>query len=490
VRLLARWGAGRTTTIDNFPEDVLLVMFYFYRIILANPENVYPVWEWHVLAHVCRKWRQVVFSCPYHLGLRLICTPMTPVRKMLDIWPPTLPIIVDNSALLLSQSDGDDEDDSLIAALERRDRVCLITIDHLTRLRLERLAAAMQEPFPALTHLHLGSNGEEAPAVAAPTLPGTFMGGSAPRLQRLALNGISFTALPNFLLSPENLTSIELRDIPSTGYVSPEAMVAFLSTLTRLGCLIIESKSRSPPADPTSRRAAPPTRVVLPALIHFRFKGVSEYLEDMVVGIDAPLLRDLDVVFFYQLIFDIPRLALFIHRTETLKSFSKRAELSFKSRHVLIKIFNAANLGLSLYIPCSSSDWQIESIVQLCGPLPTPSNVERLDIVSEDTDDIANWQDVIDHAEWLEILQLFSSVRELYVTQAMWHVLAPGLKKHAGERTMDVLPLLRDLFLERLKPSESLPGTVGPFVAARKLAGHPVAVHRRVGQAWTTQAVD
>jgi hypothetical protein len=489
VRLLARWAAGRTTTIDDIPENVLLDMFDFYRIIPMFPENVYSVWEWHVLAHVCRKWRQVVFASPERLGLRLICTSMTPVRKMLDIWPPTLPIIVENSAFLRSQSDGDDEDDSLIAALERRDRVCVITINHLTRHQLERLTAAMLEPFPVLTHLYLGSKGEEAPAVA-PTLPATFMGGSAPRLQRLMLKGISFTALPNFVLSPENLTSIELRDIPSTGYVSPEEMVAFLSTLTRLGYLIIESKSPSPPADPMSRRAAPPTRVVFPALVYFRFKGVSEYLEDMVVGIDAPLLRDLDVVFFNQLIFAIPRLALFIHRTETLKSLSKQAELSFKSRHVLIKIFNTAGLGLSLCIPCSSSDWQISSIAQLCGPpLPIPSNVERLDIISEDTVDAADWQDVIDHAQWLDILRLFSSMRELYVTQTMWHVLAPNLKERAGERTMDTLPMLRDLFLEKLKPSESLPKTMEPFVAARKLAGHPVAVHRREGQTWTTQAV-
>lgn len=279
--LLVRCGAGRTTTIDDLPDNVLLDIFDFYRTIPMFPENLHSVWEWHVLAHVCRKWRQVVFASPARLGLRLLCTRMMPVRKMLDIWPPTLPIIVEKPAFLRSQPDEDDEDDNLIAALERRDRVCVIAISRLARHQLERFTAAMQEPFPTLTHLYLRSNREEALGVA-PTLPATFMGGSAPRLQSLALEGISFTALPNFVLSPENLTSIELSDIPSTGYVSPEAMVAFLSTLTRLRSLTIQFKFPSPPPDPTSRRAAPPTRVVLPALIYFRFKGISEYLEDMV----------------------------------------------------------------------------------------------------------------------------------------------------------------------------------------------------------------
>jgi hypothetical protein len=196
------------------------------------------------------------------------------------------------------------------------------------------------------------------------------------------------------------------------------------------------------------------------------------------------------VVFFNQLIFAIPRLALFIHRTETLKSLSTRAALSFERRHVLVRIIDTTSLGLTLCIPCSPSDWQISSIAQLCGPpLPTPSNVERLTI-SGDTVDIANWQDVIDLGQWLDILQLFSSVQELYVAETMWHILAQSLKGHSGERTMNVLPMLRDLFLERPRPSESLPETVVSFIAARKLAGHPVVVHRREGQAWTTQAVD
>lgn len=49
-----------------------------------------------------------------------------------------------------------------------------------------------------------------------------------------------------------------------------------------------ESPRSRPPRE--SRRLPPLTRSVLPALIVLRFVGASEYLEDLVARIDAPLL--------------------------------------------------------------------------------------------------------------------------------------------------------------------------------------------------------
>ncbi len=401
---------------------------------------------------------------------------MTPVRKMLDIWPP-LPIHIDKPAYphLHLETDADD----LIAALEHRDRVFTINLSGLTLRQLERVAAVMQEPFPALTRLHLGSADEVAPA-----LPVTFMGGSAPHLQRLDLEGISFPTLPRLVLSPTDLTALRLHAIPSAGYISPGVMVEFLSPLTRLESLVIEFKFPLPPPGTTSRLLIPPTRTVLPALIYFGFKGNSEYLEDMVAQIDAPQLLNLEAVIFNQFIFSIPRLSHFIRRTETLKSLSQ-VELSFGTRHVQTK-FSHSRRGRSLLlrILCSPSDWQLSSIVQLCGPpFPLPSNVERLEI-DDETVPPPKWQDDIDHDQWLEVLQPFTSVRELHLSARMWPRLVPTLKELTGERTMDVLPMLCDLFLGGLKQSESLPETIEPFVATRKLADHPVVVHRLEGQGW------
>ncbi|KAN0107506.1 hypothetical protein V8E52_010101 [Russula decolorans] len=54
------------------------------------------------------------------------------------------------------------------------------------------------------------------------------------------------------------------------------------------------------------------TRSALPALTYFNFRGVCEYLEDLIAGIDAPFLDKLKITFFHQLIFDTPQLAQFI----------------------------------------------------------------------------------------------------------------------------------------------------------------------------------
>ena len=69
-------------------------------------------------------------------------------------------------------------------------------------------------------------------------------------------------------------------------------MVRCLSTLTRLKTLKLGFKSPlSRPARET-RRLHTPTRSILLALTIFWFQGVSEYLQDLVARIDAPLLDD------------------------------------------------------------------------------------------------------------------------------------------------------------------------------------------------------
>ena len=440
-------------------------------------ENAYFVWEWNILAHVCRYWRQVLFASPRRLGLQLRCTPVTPVREMLDIWP-TLPIHIQKPAYLQFHPEADY--DNVIVALEHHDLVSVINIDALTRHQLGKVVAVMQKPFPALTHLHLRSTDE-----AAQALPDTFMSGSAPRLRVLRLEGISFPTLPSLILSPTELTTLNLYAIPSGGYILPGEMVTFLSPFTRLEDLVIEFKSPSPPPDPTSRLVTPSIRALLPALKYFRFKGISEYLEDIATQIDAPLLSNFGATIFNQAIFAIPRLSRFIQRTETLFSLDQM-ELSFESRNVRIKFSHRDHDDhhLSLHVPCSPSDWQLSSIVQLCGPpLLLPPCIERLDVY-ENTLCPQKWEYDIDQEQWLDILQSFTSVRELYVSDTMWPLLAPTLQQHTGENTLNVLPMLCDLFLEQSEPSGPFPETIQPFIAARELAGHPVVVHHQEGGDW------
>ena len=150
----------------------------------------------------------------------------------------------------------------MVAALESEhsNRICEIYIDDMTNSRWERFAAAMQKPFPELTHLEVWT-----PDVV-PVLPDSFLGGSAPRLRTLKLRRIPFPSIPKLLLSANGLVKLYLWDIPDSGYFSPDAMATALTVMTRLESLHLRFRSPRSRPDPESRPLPPPTRFVLPAL--------------------------------------------------------------------------------------------------------------------------------------------------------------------------------------------------------------------------------
>ena len=107
------------------------------------------------------------------------------------------------------------------------------------------LAMPMQEPYPVLTTLELWLDDK-----MALVLPDTFLGGFAPCLQRVWLEGLVFPALPKLLLSAVDLVSLLLDKIPpNTGYISPKVMATSLSMLIRLKYLRIDFRSPGLPPD-------------------------------------------------------------------------------------------------------------------------------------------------------------------------------------------------------------------------------------------------
>lgn len=86
-----------------------------------------PVLEWHRPIHVYRRWLQTVLPSPRRLGLYLLYTRGTLVRKNLRRWP-VFPIISDYVRHLrynYNTLSPKDEDDNIVAALEHPDRVTL-----------------------------------------------------------------------------------------------------------------------------------------------------------------------------------------------------------------------------------------------------------------------------------------------------------------------------------------------------------------------------
>jgi len=366
----------------------------------------------------------------------------------------------------------------VVVALKQHDRVCKITIDDIPNLLLKKFGT-MKKPFPALSYLHLSSGDE-----GGPVLPGSFLGGSAPRLSIIDLERIPFPGISKLLLSTHDLVYLRLWRIPSSGYISPEALVSSLSALTRLQELVFGFLSPRSRAVRESRHPPPLRRIVLPALTWLQFCGDSEYLEDIVSRIDAPLLDSININFFNQLLFDTPRLRHFINRTEGFRA-PRQANVVFEDNYVEVTLHrpNKAENDIMLYlhISCKPSDWQLSSLAQLYNsafgafsPLPA---LQRLEI----NDNRQHWQDDIENTQWLEVLHLFPSVRDLVLHGELVRLVAPALKELTGEpeSITEMLPALQGLFLEVPQPSEPVKKVIRKFIFSRQLSGFPIAVHHR-----------
>ena len=239
--------------------------------------------------------------------------------------------------------------DNIIAALGHCNRVRKVKLLGLVDWQLEQVLVAMQMPFPELTDLQLEQR--EELSLVDTAIPDSFVGGSAPRLRSFRLYGIPFPGLPKLLLSATHLVYLWLTNIPHSGYISPEVIVALLSVLSSLKCLTLGF--RSPESCP-DRETRPPPPSFIPALISLEFKGSIDYLEDLVTRIDTPQLDTMKIRFLNLMDFDTPRLAQFISRTPKLEK--RHATLLFYDYMARIKLLPGT---LEITISCRESNWQL-----------------------------------------------------------------------------------------------------------------------------------
>ena len=341
--------------------------------------------------------------------------------ELTRIWP-SLPIIIRNVVDFPMPEDYDFD-----AAIVHHSRVCEINLLRLNRSQFPRLALAMSEQFPSLAHLMLGYLDLGCPPAA---LSDEFLGGSAPALESLRLHSVPFPALPKLLLSATDLVNLSLVAIPHHGYISPEAMVAGLAASVNLKSLTIEFKSPQSRPDHSSRHPPPLTRTVLPALTWLNFEGVSEYLEDLVARIDAPLLESTWITFFNQLILDIPQLGHFMRRTSRIQAFNE-AHVDFDYYGVQVESLpptRTLDEKSRLRISCRELDWQLSSLAQVFTSfLPSIHMVEQLYIYGSQYLP-SLWQDGdIENMQWLEFFHPFVAVKTLYASKEFAQCIAPAL---------------------------------------------------------------
>ncbi|KAI9452685.1 hypothetical protein BJY52DRAFT_1225982 [Lactarius psammicola] len=457
------------TTINTLDDDILLGIFSYFRLDEENSWN--DRFGWCKLSHVCRRWRHLVFSSTFHLGMHILCTNGTPIVDTLDHLPP-IPLFVNYRYAAPTATPSEKDELGIYHALRLRDRVRCIDL-HLPPSTLHKFLMLMDGPFPILERLCLSFTADK---ITSLMLPNTFL---APNLRHLTLIGVGLPKGLSSLSSTTSLVSLALTNIRASGYFLPGQLVARLWSLPQLEELTI-GFSIPIPRPPTERellgrRRTPAT---LPKLKYLTFQGVSAYLERLVSQIKAPLLERLDITLFGQIAFALPHLSRFTNITKRLAL--PKAEVVFWRDEVTILLNHhvtrryGRNGHFILRVMCKNLDWQIDCAAQICSALiPALSSVEKLTLGFDQEAMPTKWQNgEIDGTTWHELLRSFVAVKELHVCGALSEELSRALD--VGEVGSDpgLLPNLQDL-VSQFKGARTN-NVFDSFIHARQVAGRPV----------------
>ena len=458
----------RQVTVEVLPDNILLEIFDFYRLDAEDRARRRP-WKWNRLAHVCQRWRHVIYTSPLRLSLQILCKSGKTIERVPRAWP-TLPLVVGFKGSPRSKS----LPKNVVIALRHADRVCEIDLGVTTPIS-QSITDVMKAAFPALEHIRMVSKD-----TAEPVVIGEFLGGSAPRLKEIHVDGIAipFLALRQLVLSANNLIRLVLWNIPKSCYFSPDALVTILSSLVHLQELVIRFR---PPVSRSVINTEPPPpleRLTCPSVVLLSLYGASEYVEAFVARTHMPALTTLIIKFFNQLIFEIPQLCGFISRVEGFKVF-KNMNIRPAEEFVQISFYRKEKRGYDrgkprchLSIPCRQLDWQLSFTAQIFNQLPTLLSSQKL-LIIRNLYSIPTGREDVDPAQWLELFQPLLSLSELRVNVGE---LVPDVV-HAlinEDTATDILPCLTSLHLEGYRKSPSAIDAAKRFVASRKLANRNI----------------
>ena len=160
---------------------------------------------------------------------------------------------------------------------------------------------------------------------------------------------------------------------PST-YFHPNALLHWLSLMPQLKTFVIIFLFAVPNHEILRQLTHTPilTPVALSNLRLFRFGGVSAYLEALVRRVTTPRLETLEIFFFNQLTFSVPRLQQFSNTAENLSLRFDSAELRFYEKQVYVVVYppgEAEMYTLFIDVSCCHLDWQVSSMAQISNAL-------------------------------------------------------------------------------------------------------------------------
>ena len=462
----------RTVSIHILNDDSLLHVFYLYRPLFkgeAGPADWrYSGRWWYALAHVCRRWRNILLGSATYLDLSLLCTYGTPVADMLAHSPP-LPLVV--SYFYKNRQLTTKDEEGIILALKQHDRVRRVRLGNACKI-LEKLIVAMDEECPILEFLHISRPIEDTTTILR--FSESFQ---APHLRHLLLGSFALPTVSRLLTTAVGLVKLHLDMVHPSTYFHPNTLIRWISLMPQLEALDILHFS-IPNRDAERRLTHIPiiAPVVLPNLHHLRFHGVSTYLEALVYRITIPRLQKLHIEFSSQLTFSVPRLLQSIIAAESFRLGN--AVLTFDDKIVGAGVYpygktNVYALGIT--VKSCHLDWQASSMAQIFDSLSQIfSEVEHLALQHKLHSESSEEHNDVDHTEWRKLLRPFSNVKTLRVGKGLVKDLSRYLELEDGELRLELLSkLVRLEYSGRGKTRD-----FASFVNARRNAGRPVTLVR------------
>jgi F-box-like len=284
-------------TINSLPDEVLLDMFDSYR---QSTECYDYLWRnkyaWFNLAHVCRRWRTVMFASSSRLDLNVIMGPQKP-GNIKTILSSHLPIIIDYTLLYGRRDVTGSVIWRMHAALRHRDRVREISLLGRYGDIFRKFIKATDYHFPALESLVLCF---PHPHRHKPDIPATSLRGpdrSDLPLRHLGLYGGSLAYVSGLLLSATALTDLTLNlTTPNATDFDPSQGSSLLAYLQGMQCL--RNLVLTTPFDPLDfqseyQNSVPKdTTVPMLELTRLHYYGLTTFLNNLMSGLSAPSLQD------------------------------------------------------------------------------------------------------------------------------------------------------------------------------------------------------
>ena len=379
---------------------------------------------------------------------------------------PPLPLTVDyrsKDGITLEDERG------ILLALEQRHRVRHLRL--LVPVRnLQRLVTAIDEEFPILEYLIVDRWRDDSRASLM--LPETLQ---APRLRHLMLRGFAFPIRSRLHPTATGLVTLCLVIRHPSAYFQPNILLQWISFMPQLESLDIRHTFAVPNRDVERQLTHTPitTRITLPNLHLFWFRGVTAYLEAVICRITTPRLEKLGIRLFKHITFSIPHLPLFMAATENLRL--DNAEIMFKDERLGVKMFSRETdtYTFGVWVDSCHLDWQVSSAVQISNTLSHVfSAVEDLTLGHEVQSQSAEEHNDVDRIEWHMLLRSFSNVKTLRVEDGLVGQLSRSLGFEVGEPLV-LLPELQEL---RYSGSGDVGDAFTSFIDARKNAGRPVTL--------------